>query len=380
MITHRMSTQPFPEPPVRAYKMIAVVFLCLTVALLAVVVFVTSKKAEITIIAKEDTESVMATVLLAKTAQGQTIAGTVSSTIFVRSETFHPTGNKQVEDVARGEVVLYNTTNLDQPLVKTTRLLSPDGILFRLSEGVVVPATGKVTAAVYADQPGKKSEIGPTKFSIPGLAEAKQKVIYGESTKPMVGGVKTVGSLSASDISQAEESYKEKVREAFVATLPPLAAGEQRAVSVVDTSVLPLARPGDEVSSFVITGTSTIAVVSYRADDLTRIVTTVVEGKIDRAAERFLTATREPQVTVSLFDAKAGTAELSVRQETVVTLDANVEKLAPRNFFGKKKAEIEQYVRALEHVSAVDVKFSPGWVTTAPGVAEKIRIIVKNVR
>ena len=87
MISRRMSTQLIPEPPVRFYKFIALSFLVITVALLAIVIFVTSKKAEIIIVAKEDSKDVNLTAKVVSQNPGQySILGAVTSSLFKWSE------------------------------------------------------------------------------------------------------------------------------------------------------------------------------------------------------------------------------------------------------------------------------------------------------
>ena len=99
---------------------------------------------------------------------------------------------------------MRNDSSISQPLVATTRLLTADGILFRMKKGATVPANGTVEVDVYADKSGKASEIGPSKFTIPGLNEARQKVVWAESIKPMVGGVRQFGVIGSEDIKEAE--------------------------------------------------------------------------------------------------------------------------------------------------------------------------------
>ena len=61
MITYRLQTQPqTPEPPVRFYRAIALSFLAVTIILLGVVVYITSQKANIIIVAKEDNKKIIA--------------------------------------------------------------------------------------------------------------------------------------------------------------------------------------------------------------------------------------------------------------------------------------------------------------------------------
>ncbi|HLC69879.1 MAG TPA: hypothetical protein VJH75_02435 [Patescibacteria group bacterium] len=381
MITHRLGTQsPAPEPAVRFYKIIALTFLVITIALLGVVVFITSKKATVVIVAKEDTKNVNVNVKVAKEANKEnTMAGLVSSVDFSWSEKYYPTGNKTVEGIATGEVVLYNKTNASQALVKTTRLLNPQGILFRLSDRVTVPANGQIVALVYADEVGPKSDIGSSTFTIPGLSEDKQKVIYAESTKAMTGGLSKVGVLSDQDLQVAEADYKEKVREAYKNSLK-LNNESGVIISVLSQDASPTKKAGDEVSEFSLTGTSTIVVVSYDKDELSNILKREVAGKVDLTSEKVLSVTNEPKVSLLAYDLVAGTAEVAVSQDVKVTLDSSGEKLSLQNFLGKSKEEIERYVLSLDHVSGVDVKFSPAWTRKAPSVPDKIKVIVKNIK
>lgn len=381
MITHRLSTQSSFEPPVRFYKIIALSFLVITVVLLGVVIFITSKKADITILTKEDNESINLNATVNGTGTGnQALKGTASSTIFVWSEKFQPTGTKQATGQSTGQVIIYNAGSVKQPLVKTTRLLSKEGVLFRLSEGVVVPANGQVTAAVYADQPGATGDSAPTSFTIPGLSSDKQKFVYAESQQPMTGGLATVGILSDDDLKNAAEEYPQKAQDAFLAKLKSDGVSGAIALSVVSQSIQADHKAGDEVSGFTLNGTTTFAVVTYNPDDLTALINQEAATSIDTTMEKFLSIAEQPQVSVSHFDATAGTAELAVRQDVVVVLDANAQKLSPEYFFGKKKDEIERYILGLNHVAGVDVEFSPSWMFDAPSVADRIHIIVKNVQ
>ena len=379
MISRRMSTQLIPEPPVRFYKFIALSFLVITVALLAIVIFVTSKKAEIIIVAKEDSKDVNLTAKVVSQNPGQySILGAVTSSLFKWSEKYHPTGNKKVEGIATGEVILYNNTSAAQPLVRTTRLVTADGIMFRLSNSVVVPANGQITTSVYADRPGIVSDIGPSKFKIPGLNITKQQVIYAESAKPMTGGEQTIGVLSDEDIKNAEDDYNQKVKEAYRESLS-VPEESEIAISLNEQNIASDQQVGEEVAEFTISGTNRMVAVTYNAEDLANLESRQIFDKVDTSVERFLSLDKKPQVSVGSYNLREGTAELLVRQNVVVTLDANGEKLAVSNFLGKGKEEIERYVLGLDHVSRVDVNFSPGWASSAPTTPDKIRVVVKNV-
>lgn len=380
MITHRQATQP-PEPPVRFYKIIAISFFVITAVLLAVVIFITTTAAYITIIAKNDKETVALRVpVAAAPSDPDTLKGSVSTSVFRWSSTYHPVGTTQVRGASKGTLTITNTTGFPQPLVKTTRFLSDSGVLFRLAQGVTAPAHGSVVGSVYADAAGPTGDIAPTHFTIPGLMVPKQKLIYAQSNAPMIGGQQTVAVLSADDLKNAEADYQQKVMDAFQASLPPASAGQGRAYLLVKQTLTRDHKVGDQVSAFTINGNNTLAVVTYRSDDLSNIVSRAMGKKIDATAERFLSVDSNPTVTVVSDDAVAGTAQLSVNENALVTLDANVDKLAPSNFFGKSKDEIQRYVLGLDHVASVDVRLSPWWTRTAPAVLDRVHVVVKNMQ
>jgi len=380
MITHRVTTKLAPEPPVRFYRTIAVTFLVVTIILLGVIIFFTSKKANIVIVAKTDNKNINLDINVLKDKGGDlSIVGLVTTTKFSWSQKYSPTGNKTTDGVAGGEVTLYNETSAPQTLVKTTRLLTPAGVLFRLSDKVVIPAKGQVAATVYADQMGAGSNIGPSKFTIPGLSEDKQKVIYADSAKEMVGGVRTIGVLSAEDLKSAKADFTAKVRQNVENTLMENSEFSQKLIFVPDNNIAADKQIGEEITEFNLSGTSTVVVVFYNKEDVKNILTKEVSSRVDVTTEKVLSVSKDPQVSLGSYDLEKQKAQLSVYQDVLVTLDVNAEKLSVNNFFGKKKDEIERYVFGLGHVVGVDVKFSPSWMRSAPSVADKVQVVVKNV-
>ncbi len=377
MIIHRMSTEA-PEPPVKFYKAIALAFLFLTIVLLGVVIFITSKRATITILTKQDNESINLSVSIGGAGQ-RAISGLVTSSKFTFSKEFAPTGDKQVEDQAKGKATIYNKTGATQTLVKTTRLLSADGVLFRMATAATIPARGETIVDVYADQKGVFGNIGPTSFTIPGLSLEKQKVIYAESKEAMSGGVHTVGVISSEDLSNAKIEFESAAVEEFLKSFP-LNEGMERVVLLGSEELKFDRAAGDEVESFNISGVSTMLVAEYRTSDLMNLINQEIRARIVDGTERYLSLSNTPKVTLTNVDLRNGLATIEVREEVAVTLDANSDKLSPDHFFGKSRDEISRYIMGLDHVANVDVKFFPGWVLTAPNAADHISVVVKSVK
>ncbi len=382
MIAHRMQTHFVPEPPVRVYRIIALTFLFITIVLLGIVVFTMLKKTEITIVAKEDSKSLNLVLTAESQKKGdKSLPAIVTTTHFFWSEKYSPTATREVDGTSKGKVIIYNKLNETQPLVKTTRLLSPDGKLFRLSDRVVVPANGEVTADVYADESGASFDIGPTQFTIPGLSQEKQKFIYAESKQPMAGGSGKVGIVSDADYKSAEGDYTEKAKQAFLKSFSASYPGlDQKVVSISQFGATSSHAIGAEASEFSISGTSTITIVLYNNNDLDEILKKEVGSQIDTAAEKILYIGETPKVSIISAEISNNTAQLQVTTEAIVTLDANAPLLNKDNFLNKQKGEIERYIVSLPHVSGMSIKFTPSWISKTPTVADKIKIVVKNVK
>ncbi|OGH87474.1 MAG: hypothetical protein A3J93_02995 [Candidatus Magasanikbacteria bacterium RIFOXYC2_FULL_42_28] len=380
MIVRHSETRTHFEPSVKFYRTIALSFLFITIVLLGLIIFITSKKASIVILAKEDAKTANLSINVGAGGTVGAIKGVVTTSIFTGSEKFYPTTFDSSESVATGEVIIYNKSNVDQALVKTTRFLTPEQVMFRLSERVNVPAGGQVIAPVYADRAGASSEIGPAPFIIPGLSEDRQKFIYAESKSAMTGGVKKNGVLTATDLATAEKSYQEKVKQKFVSQAVAPAEGMSLVVVVLSTNATADHKVGDTIAEFVLSGESRVVAVWYETSALKEMVAREIGSQVDLELEKVVTVSGEPQITLSAQDVDAGTAQLSVSQEARVTLDSDGSKVAPRQFLDKTKEEIERYLLGLGHVSAVDVKFSPSWMRKSPSVPDNIKVVVKQVK
>lgn len=100
---------------------------------------------------------------------------------------------------AQGKIRVYNFySTWPLTLRAQTRFLSSEGKLFRSPKKIVIPGKkkkggkwvpGYVDVEVIAAEPGPEYNIGPSKFSLPGLAGTNlYTLVYGESFKAMQGG------------------------------------------------------------------------------------------------------------------------------------------------------------------------------------------------
>jgi len=366
---------------VRFYKFIALTFLVLTVILLGVVVFMSSKRAEIVITTKPSPVDITTKVVLGDPQSTHNIQSIVKKKVVTFEESFSPTGTKEEEGIATGVVTLHNETVSAQPLVATTRLLTSSGVLFRLKNRVTVPANGTLEdVEVYADEKGVASNIIATSFTIPGLNETKQKVIYATSIEPMTGGIKKIGALSEQDISRAEKNTEEKVKKQVAEEMSEQYPNLVGVFHVLDTSSNTQTTIGSEVDSFVLKTQVTIVSMLYDKTMLKDWIGLQLAKRAIDEGETVQASNDDPNVTFSDYNERNNTATFTVFHDGLVTLSTENRDLDKSDFFGKTKDEVRRYLLSLDHIHKVDVHFQPAWMRTVPHMHDHVSIVVKEVQ
>ncbi len=376
MTPRRKETNLVEGQSVRFYKIIALSFLLLTIILLAVIVFMSSKRATVTIVTSPEPVEVNSTLEISDGTEGGSM---VTTTVIEVVKTFKPKSVKEEVTIASGVVTLHNEKDFNQPLIATTRLLSPEGVLFRLKDRVNVPANGTVEAEVYADQEGKESEIGPTKFTIPGLKEDTQQYIYAVSEEAMSGGVRTFGIVTAEDLKKAGDDLVLEMGKAGKAEMAELYPDRVGVFAVVEYDVKSDVEIDTETEEFEVTGTATIVGVFYDKEQILEQVEKDLEKRIVSDAEKITTSELDPTVTLGDYDLEDKTAILNIFCTGLVELNPESSQLQKTVFFGKTKDEVRRYLLSLDHVQGVEIDFAPAWMRTVPHVAEHVSVVVKNV-
>ena len=140
---------------------------------------------------------------------------------------FLATGKEDKTIKSRGIIRVYNKySNSTQTLVPNTRFISKEGKLFRSTHKLNIPGEGHADVEVIAVQAGGEYNIGPSNFSLPGLAgSVLYTSVYGTSFDPMTGGsVQTVLVVTKEDIALAKEelvaSLSEKTKKELLRKIP----------------------------------------------------------------------------------------------------------------------------------------------------------------
>lgn len=319
----------------RYFSPILIVFISVVVILMAAVLYVAFSKTTITI----TVAPVPATVPFQYTPDELGIE--VTTIPLDETYTFTDYTAAVSEDaIARGTVTLVNEYSVDQPLVRTTRLLSTEGVLFHTDETVTVPAGGTVEVAVYADQPGASGNNPPSTFEIVALSSSLKQQIYATSATAMTGGVIKRVTLTDQLIAEAQAAALAAITDSLEASYAPENLWIDVTAQTVNGAV------DDTVEAITVTSVGTAWYVPV-TDDLV-------------PAEYSLQA---DGTTILIVGETEQTAE-PITEEFVNTAALT----------GKTAQQVQDYLADFEQVESVEVAFVPFWAERTPQLAQQIKI------
>lgn len=383
----KIKSKPTPTKPpaLRAplYRKIAAVFIGLTVCVVAFVLYLTLSRATIKVSLKSQTVSAeLAVTVTSNPGAGKNeILGKAVEVTLERTETVPVQGEgKPVAEKAGGTVTIVNLAAKDQALVKTTRLLSEGGVLFRITANVVVPKGGRVTVRAEADQPGKQGEISAGKFTIPGLPASLQDKIYAVSTEAMTGGERVVKVLTQGDIDAAYKTVEDKLRATAEAKLRE-AVGEafksaEAVASLTVTKRTTDATAGKEASAVAATVAVKASGIFYMKDQLAGKLAAELAASV--SGDRNLSATSAtPTVTIERVDAATGVGIMNVKITGSARLKASSQVFDKDRLAGLSRSEAETYLNGFPDVESVEIFFRPPFIHSIPRLKDHIDITIE---
>lgn len=377
-MVRRTPHRPPTSHPVSSYRSIAISFLALTLILVGLVFFMSTKKAIITIETRPEPKTFDGTLTFSDTRDGQSVVAFITSTTVVVTSTFTPTGAIDVPGKSRGEVRLVNTSAQTQRLVVNTRVQTSTGLVYRLTSAVTVPARGSVNAGVLADLEGGAYDIAPTRFTIPGLSAARQEVVYAESSAPFTGGVSTVGAVGEDDMVRLRDQVNIKAEQQLMSQVPATPTSALRSFFTTRIAEETSARVGSMVSEVSATHTVRVVLIQYEKEAIRSALQAMVDKQLSLQHTMFHLDNDDTVIQLkecSLKDARC-TAEAHVSGLESLRQDSEVVEAV--HFAGKTKDEVRRYVQTLPYVSWVDVTISPSWQRTVPELVDNITIQLKQ--
>lgn len=299
------------------------------------------------------------------------------------SQQFSVSGKALKEEKAKGIIRVYNNYHLPQTLIVNTRFQPPlEKILyFRTTRTITVPAGGFLDVEVIADAPGNDYNIGPSTFSIPGLAGLPQYYsIYGKSFSPMQGGFKgQISQITQEDIDKAKNSLFEKLqregRELLKTKVPEgFILLEEGISQEIITENFP--EVGTESDSFKGELQIKSKAILFKRSDLEELAKKII---LDQLPEDKKMNEESLKIDYSLKSPSSlGGKELA---KIILDLDISVkiysaldEVSLTRGLLGKSLRETQMLLADQPEIVKVKLKAFPFWLRKVPQEENKIKI------
>lgn len=288
-----------------------------------------------------------------------------------------PVGSKTVHtNKAGGTVTIINNYSRDQSLVKTTRLLSSDNKLFRITQSVTVPSGGKVSVVTEADQPGDSFLIGPSTFTIPGLWEGVQDKIYASSTAPMTYERKESSTITQDDVNSAEKILGDRMRMQALADFRK----EFNNDSFSDTQLT--GRLISVVSSPKVgTDAPEVTVTAKYSFSALKVDPTLVMSRAEKklktqlpSPDRFIELIPDSfSYSVAALENSTSTAHLNTELSAWIHSENMVPQIDTTQLTGKSKAAALDYLKS-QGLSDASIESFPSWIPRLPYLADHIKV------
>jgi hypothetical protein len=351
-------------------------------------------KAEVEIwpVKEQVSQSVKATVYAGSVGAGD-IAGEVFEVVKFVSDKFDSSNTKLKMEKASGTITIYNaySTNV-QSLVANTRFVSGDGKLFRSLERVNLPGAhyegsklvpGTVDIEVVADQAGDEYNIGPSTFSLPGLAgTASYTSIYAKSSGSMTGGVsREVPQITQEDIEKARGELTDRALEESRAALEKMVPSEgdyvilEGAIDLEIVNFETIGEVGEELSDFWAEAESEGRAMVFQKSEVREFARNYLTSVIP-AGQLLHEDSLQVEYTVEevAMDENRIELTLEISCETYQAIDKSNLKETVKD---KNPEAITRILRDYPQVSRAKVDLWPFWVERSPKDAERINIEIR---
>jgi len=366
-----------------SYKKLVLGFVIIAVVLVGIILYFSASRAVIQITPK--VTPIQTDFVIDVVTDGGTIEQALQGVLYEKEVEGalegEATGSKVLSGGTIGKVSLINNRPESQTLVKTTRLLSPDGILLRLSDRVVIPGNGQIEVDVYADDPNSFQELAPTKFTIPGLWEGLQSSIYGESKSIIKSSGESIKVVKAVDIARTkdkltEELYNKAIQD-FKAQLP----SKNYTTIVVAKKVLEEKASVETevaVDKFIVNLKLNVVLVALDQDEIIKVAGDRLKSVVAQNQELLNLNVNNFSYKVQNFDESKKTVNVKVHVEGDSVIASNHEIFNKEKLSGLSPKGLELYLSNFDEIEKVEVELSPFWVKTIPKLQDHIIITIIN--
>lgn len=306
-----------------------------------------------------------------------------------QSMEFPTTGERQLNEKAKGIITVFNTySSSPQTLVETTRFLSTEGKIYRLTKTINIPGAqieeGKIIPSsidveVEADQPGAEYNIGPSDFSIPGFkGSPKYSAFYGKSKKDIAGGsTEKVRVLTQDDFDKAKDKIwtdlEQKIQQELDSQIPQNFKLLDEAIDLQIGELKSSIEVGGKAESFTLTVRGIAKALIFSDQDLNQLLKYSLFG--ESADTKEFTDLSTLNYEDIKKDIDKGQMSFTVRGEQEIIWSVDKEEIK-RIIAGKKEADVRQIFSERPEIKEAQISFRPFWIKTIPKEINKIDVTV----
>ncbi|MFT5832225.1 MAG: hypothetical protein ACI9SY_000608 [Candidatus Paceibacteria bacterium] len=329
------------------------------------------------------------------TAQPTPTDGTLSYEIMTLEETkesqVQASGSIDVEEQATGVLEISKSTPGAERLIKNTRFRSPEGLVYRIQESVVVPGAvdgnpGTIQAEVFADEIGQEYNVSAgTQFDIPGFEEGGFmdlfRSISASNPAAVTGGFDGPQfQIDEGELNTARQAIQIELRNALLESIDsskPAGMISFPGAVAITYNQLPAIEYGQDLVT--IREQAVLQIPLFQADDfgtfLAKEAVATYDGgpvRVDDPSQlvfRYSTATNSNSV---IANADSLTFNLTGKPRLIWEYDAD--KLTT-DLAGLPKTAISNAISAYPGIERARVQVTPFWKRTFPENAEEIEVI-----
>lgn len=305
-------------------------------------------------------------------------------------------GQIEVKEQATGVIEIIKTTPGAERLIKNTRFQSPDGLVFRIQESVVVPGAitdgsgasvpGTIQAQVFADDVGENYNLAAgTKFDVPGFKESNlgdlYKAIYAENRQAFTGGFNGPKfQIDDSELATARQALQIKLRDELLLRVnnekPSGFITFPDAVAITYNQ-LPAVEYGNDLVT--IREQAILQIPLFSAGDFgtflaKEAVATYSGGPVRVEDPTTLAFSYKSATTSSSMIANETALTFTLKGKPLLIWEYDAEKLKT-DLAGLPKTAINNVITAYPGIEGAKVSITPFWKRSFPVKGEEIIII-----
>ncbi|HOZ36545.1 MAG TPA: hypothetical protein PLR18_01815 [bacterium] len=303
---------------------------------------------------------------------------------------FPATGEKNVGEKAKGRVVFYNQTGLEQTLGPSNSLSSEGGQIFYLQSNVTIPKAevseegtivyGTATAEIIAKEGGEAGNIAPGRLALIDLPFSKQSKIYGEVKEKLTGGSnKTIKVVSEEDLKKAEQKLNDELNPKLKEQLASkLNAGEKMDDRLIKYQAVGLEKTvelQEEVNEFTVKLKGQAEALAWDESKIREILEKKLEDN-QQGGKQLVTSSQDVfQVETKEVSLEKRTAKLSIHAENQISMPIEEEKLKDE-LKGMSETEARRFLLDKGNIKDVRFKFNYSITNKIPDNGNRIVIEV----